>query len=51
MDPALIVPRHSVAAQTMDLLDLLLDEVAAEIRGTPSIRRRGSRSYWYDRYP
>jgi hypothetical protein len=48
-----MVPRHSVAAQTMyrDLLDLLLDKVAAEIRGTPSIRRRGSRGYWYDRYP
>lgn len=46
------IARHSLAAQTMyrDLLDLLLDEAAAAIRGTPTMRRRGNRSYWYDRY-
>ncbi len=41
-----------MAAQTLyrDLLDLLLDDEIAAVRGKPTLRRRGGRSYWYDRY-
>lgn len=44
--------RHSATAQAAynDLVSLLLDEAAAGIRGTPTPRRRGDRTYWYDRY-
>lgn len=44
--------RHSQTAQTAyhDLLSLLLDEAVSEIRGTPTKRERGGRTYWYDRY-
>jgi hypothetical protein len=33
-----------------DLVSLLLDEAVSQIRGTPTPRVRGSRTYWYDRY-
>jgi hypothetical protein len=44
--------RHSptAAAAYHDLVSLLLDEAASEIRGTPTPRVRGNRTYWYDRY-
>ncbi|MDF1586132.1 nucleotidyltransferase family protein [Marinimicrococcus flavescens] len=44
--------RHSATAQAAyhDLLSLLLDETVSEIRGTPTRRERGGRSYWYERY-
>jgi hypothetical protein len=44
--------RHSPTAQSAyhDLLSLLLDDAVAEIRGTPTRRERGGRTYWYDRY-
>jgi hypothetical protein len=46
------VRRHSNAAQTIyrDLLDLLLDDEVAVVRGKPTLRRRGTHAYWYDRY-
>lgn len=44
--------RHSNAVQTLyrDLLDLLLDEEVAAVRGKPTLRTRGAHAYWYDRY-
>lgn len=44
--------RHSATAQAAyhDLVSLLLDDAAAEIRGTPTARERNGRTYWYDRY-
>jgi len=44
--------RHSATAQAAyhDLVSLLLDDAAAEIKGTPTARERGGRTYWYDRY-
>jgi hypothetical protein len=46
------IRRHSNAAHTIyrDLLDLLLDEEVAAVRGKPTLRQRGSHAYWYDRY-
>jgi hypothetical protein len=43
--------RHSPAAQAAyhDLVSLLLDDAAADIRGTPTARERNGRLYWYDR--
>jgi hypothetical protein len=43
---------HSTTAQTAyhDLLSLLLDEAASEIRGSPTLREREGKRYWYDRY-
>lgn len=47
-----MIRRHTQTAQTAyhDLISLLLDEAASEIRGTPTKRERGERTYWYDRY-
>ena len=44
--------RHSPTAQAAyhDLVSLLLDEAASDIRGNPTARERGGRTYWYDRY-
>lgn len=44
--------RHSPIAQAAynDLLSLLLDEAVTGIRGSPTLRTRGARKYWYDRY-
>lgn len=44
--------RHSQVAQAAyhDLVSLLLDEEVSAIRGAPTRRERGGRSYWYDRY-
>jgi hypothetical protein len=38
---------HSNAAQTIyrDLLDLLLDEEVAAVRGKPTLRQRGSHAF------
>jgi hypothetical protein len=43
---------HSTTAQTAyhDLLSLLLDGAASEIRGSPALREREGKHYWYDRY-
>ncbi|GLR45984.1 hypothetical protein GCM10007880_65020 [Mesorhizobium amorphae] len=45
-----MITRHSPLAHSAyhDLLSSLRDEVAAEIRGTPT--RRNGRVYWYDTY-
>lgn len=44
--------RHSPTAQAAyhDLVSLLLDEAASDIRGNPTPRERNGRTYWYDRY-
>jgi hypothetical protein len=44
--------RHSPTAQAAyhDLVSLLLDDAAADIRGAPTARKRNGRTYWYDRY-
>lgn len=44
--------RHSPVAQAAyhDLVSLLLDDAAAEIRGAPTPREINGRTYWYDRY-
>jgi hypothetical protein len=44
--------RHSPVAHAayQDLLSLLLDDAAADIRGAPTRRERNGRFYWYDRY-
>lgn len=44
--------RHSptAIAAYQDLVGLLLDEAASEIRGMPKARSQGKRTYWYDRY-
>ena len=44
--------RHSQVAQAAyhDLVSLLLDEMASEIRGAPTPRTIGRKTYWYDRY-
>lgn len=44
--------RHTPTAQAayQDLVSLLLDDAAAEIRGTPTLREHAGRGYWYDRY-
>ncbi|WBX84431.1 GSU2403 family nucleotidyltransferase fold protein [Sphingosinicella microcystinivorans] len=44
--------RHSLTAQTAyhELVSLLLDDAASDIRGSPTLRVRGERRYWYDRY-
>lgn len=44
--------RHSLIAHTAytDLLSLLMDDMMGDIRGTPTARGRGGRTYWYDRY-
>lgn len=44
--------RHSPTAQAAyhDLVSLLLDDAVSDIRGTPTARERGGRTYWYDRY-
>lgn len=38
------------AAAYHDLLSLLLDDAASELRGIPTLRQRDGRGYWYDRY-
>jgi hypothetical protein len=44
--------RHSPTAQVAyhDLVSLLLDDAAAEMKGAPTARERNGRTYWYDRY-
>lgn len=46
------IRRHSATALAAyhDLVSLLLDEAVSQIRGAPTPRIRGSRTYWYDRY-
>jgi hypothetical protein len=43
---------HSSTAHSayIDLLRQLKDAAASDIRGTPTLARRGARSYWYDSY-
>lgn len=41
---------HTAAAAYHDLVSLLLDDAASDLRGTPTLRPRGNRAYWYDRY-
>jgi hypothetical protein len=43
---------HSPTAQAAyhDLLSLLLDEAVSEIRGSPTLRERDGKAYWYDHY-
>lgn len=43
---------HSPTAQAAyhDLLSLLLDEAVAEIRGSPTLKERDGKGYWYDHY-
>lgn len=47
-----MLTRHSPVAHAAyhDLVSLLLDEAASEIRGAPTLRKMDGRSYWYDRY-
>lgn len=47
-----MITRHSPLAHSAyhDLLSSLRDEVAAEIRGTPTRIDRNGRVYWYDTY-
>lgn len=44
--------RHSATAHVAyhDLISLQLDEAVSEIKGTPTLRERHGRRYWYDRY-
>ncbi|MCR9073963.1 MAG: GSU2403 family nucleotidyltransferase fold protein [Alphaproteobacteria bacterium] len=46
------IRRHSATALAAyhDLVSLLLDEAVSRIKGTPTPRSRGTRTYWYDRY-
>lgn len=46
------IRRHSTTAQTAyhELASLLMDEAVSDIRGKPTARKRGGRTYWYDRY-
>jgi hypothetical protein len=46
------IRRHSQTAQAAyhDLVSLLLDEAASDIRGTPTLREIKGKGYWYDRY-
>ena len=41
---------HSPTAQAAyhDLLSLLLDEAVSEIRGSPTLKERDGKGYWYD---
>lgn len=43
---------HSPTAQAAyhDLLSLLLDEAVSEIRGSPTLKERYGKGYWYDHY-
>lgn len=43
---------HSPTAQAAyhDLLSLLLDEAVSEIRGSPVLKEREGKAYWYDHY-
>jgi len=50
MTPELRHHSPTVHAAYNDLVSLLLDETAAEIKGTPTARHRNGRVYWYDRY-
>ena len=51
MTPPRLKP-HSLTGQSawQDLLRLLKEDVASDIRGKPTLRKRESRGYWYDRY-
>lgn len=46
------IRRHSPTAYAAynDLVSLLLDDVASDIKGKPTARLRNGRTYWYDRY-
>lgn len=46
------VQRHSQTAHAAytDLVSLLLDDAMADIKGMPTAREIGGRTYWYDRY-
>lgn len=46
------IRRHSqvAAAAYHDLISLLLDEKVSGIVGSPTLRQRNGRSYWYDRF-
>lgn len=46
------IRRHTATAHAAyhDLVSLLLDEAVSEIRGTPTLREREAKGYWYDRY-
>ncbi len=47
-----MIRRHSPVAVTAynDLLSLLSEERPPDVRGTPTARERGGKTYWYDRY-
>jgi hypothetical protein len=49
---ALSIRRHSPTAVAAyhDLVSLLLDNAASDMRGAPTLRERNGRRYWYDRY-
>jgi hypothetical protein len=49
---SLEIRRHSPTAHAAytDLVSLLLDDMMAGIKGAPTARERGGRTYWYDRY-
>lgn len=51
MAPPAYTP-HSLTGQSawQDLLRLLKETTASEIRGKPTLRGRDSRGYWYDRF-
>lgn len=46
------IRRHSATAHAAytDLVSLLIDDVLAGIKGAPTARELGGRTYWYDRY-
>eukprot|EP01030_Chromulinospumella_sphaerica_P019813 gene19813-19713_t len=46
------IRRHSPTAMAAyhDLRRLLLDDMASDILGAPTVRERNGRRYWYDRY-
>lgn len=48
----MLLDRHSPTAHAAyhDLLRLLLDDKASDLRGTPTRVERGGRAYWYDTY-
>lgn len=47
-----MIRRHSPVAVAAyhDLTSRLLDDAASDIRGAPTARERGGKTYWYDRY-
>jgi len=46
------IRRHSQVAQAAyhDLVSRLMDDAVSDIRGTPTARQIGGKTYWYDRF-